>query len=196
MARLGSYAKGKERREEIIQSAFSTLAKLGYEQASLRQIAQRIGLESPHILYYFESREELLIEVLRIWDAQTDLEAESSEFIDLWLANIAKNQTNPGIVQLYTAFAAEATSPDHPAHSYFVERFKSVQTMLGQYFANRQATGEINPALDPFEVADNIIALSDGLQLRWLIDRSIDMAAQMRLSIRLLETSSGAAPGR
>jgi TetR/AcrR family fatty acid metabolism transcriptional regulator len=47
------------RREQIIESAIETIAELGYAQASLTQIAQRIEVSKGVISYYFDGKEAL-----------------------------------------------------------------------------------------------------------------------------------------
>ncbi|NKF33320.1 helix-turn-helix transcriptional regulator, partial [Pseudomonas sp. BGM005] len=44
MARRGSYAKGVARREEILESALDVIATKGYQSASLKQIAEVVGV--------------------------------------------------------------------------------------------------------------------------------------------------------
>jgi TetR/AcrR family transcriptional regulator, fatty acid metabolism regulator protein len=51
------------RRAQIIEQAIETIARLGYAQASLAQIAKRAGISKGVITYYFASKEELLKQV-------------------------------------------------------------------------------------------------------------------------------------
>jgi AcrR family transcriptional regulator len=60
---LRGYAKGRERREEILAAADAAFAKHGFRGASL---AQRVGLSQPGLLHHFPSKEDLLLEVLRL----------------------------------------------------------------------------------------------------------------------------------
>jgi AcrR family transcriptional regulator len=55
------------RRDEILQAALEVFAEVGYEKASIKQIAKRANLKSPALIYwYFENKEELLKEVIGI----------------------------------------------------------------------------------------------------------------------------------
>jgi len=46
--------------------------------------------------------------------------------------------------------------------------------------------GLANSGFDADDLAQMLIAQSDGLQLRWLLDRSIDMAASLQLAMDTL----------
>lgn len=187
MSRRGPYAKGQERREEILRAAFDVLSRDGYAAASLAAIGRAIGLDSAHIVYYFPSREALLQEVLRDWDQRNRaMLEEGADVFSWWIETVRRNMGNPGIVQLYTAFAAEAVDADHPAHIFFQDRFTALQGFIASEIRRGQAGGSIDAALDADAMALSLIAQSDGLQVRWLVDRSIDMAAALQLAIRTL----------
>jgi AcrR family transcriptional regulator len=52
------------RRAQIIECTIETIAALGYAQTSLAQIAKRAGINKGVILYYFNSKEELMRQVV------------------------------------------------------------------------------------------------------------------------------------
>ncbi len=183
MAAPGRYSKGTERRSEILAAARTVVSRDGYSGATLRQIAKELGLESAHLLYYFDSRESLLQEVLTEWDYAGGQGIDPVNSLAGWISGIARNQENPGMVQLYTAFAAEATSTSHPAHAHFQARFALLESHFSTEIARLQSVGVVAPEIDPFHSARKLIVMSDGLQLRWLIDRTIDMPAFMRRAI-------------
>lgn len=158
------------------------LAKDGYRNTSLRQIARELGVEPAHILYYFTSREELLQKVVERWDednaAQRGGEALSPPYaLDSFVEVVRRNMEMPGLVHLYLTFAAEAVHPDHAAHDYFQQRFRGVQTLLVLAIQHEKSTGRIRADMDVEAEARKLIALSDGLQLQALVDPSVDPAA-------------------
>lgn len=193
MSKRGPYAKGQERRDEILRAAVEVISRDGYRGASLGQIGRSIGIDSAHIIYYFSSREVLLQEVLRIWDEGNAVQPASGADIFAWMVEAARRNTaTPGLVQLYTAFAAEAADPAHPSHDFFRTRFTTLQGYIADEIRKRQSEGRVAPALDADHAAMMLIAQSDGLQVRWLVDRSIDMAAALATEIDLLlGTGSG-----
>jgi AcrR family transcriptional regulator len=52
------------RRAQIIECGIATIAKLGFSQASLAQIAKRAKVSSGVILYYFASKDDLIREIV------------------------------------------------------------------------------------------------------------------------------------
>ncbi|MGO3885674.1 MAG: TetR/AcrR family transcriptional regulator [Mycetocola sp.] len=194
MADRGPYAKGRARRDEILETALRVLAERGYRQTSLRGIGRELGLEPAHILHYFSSREGLLEAVLAAWGPTSDpadeiTDEQSARMLEDWLDAVRHNTTIPGLVHLYTAFAAEAADEAHPSHEFFRSRFERLQRTLTAAIEYGQRTGRFRRELDPASAAITLIATSDGLQVQWLINPSINMVDQLRGAIALLERS-------
>lgn len=175
MARRGSYAKGVARREEILESALDVIGRKGYQNASLKQIAELVGVTPAALLHYFGSKEELFTEVLRKRDEHDGMMPQApdpadgkSAFIDV----IRHNTEVPGVVELFSRLSVDAVDPAHPAHQYFLERSERLRDSITHSFA-QDATHRAT--LDPDTMARVIQAVADGLQLQWMIDRSVDM---------------------
>jgi AcrR family transcriptional regulator len=54
-----------ETREKIVQAAFRTLSRKGYENTSIKDIALEAGVAQGLVHYYFKSRQALVLEVLQ-----------------------------------------------------------------------------------------------------------------------------------
>ena len=174
--------KGLARRAEIIETALKVLAERGYRETSLRAIGRELGIEPAHILHYFQSREGLLEEVIRAWDAPVDAKNDAP-FLDIWPDVLEHNGTIPGLVHLYTALAAEAATPGHPSHDFFQHRYRRIRRRVVDEVERGTREGRYSPAMSADEIAVILISLSDGLQLQWLIDPTIDPASQLRSAI-------------
>ncbi|GAA1974116.1 TetR/AcrR family transcriptional regulator [Microbacterium pumilum] len=191
MGRRGAYAKGLAKREEILAVALDVVAKNGCRKATTREIAERVGLTQPGLMHHFGSREELFQEVLRARDLH-DLDeffAPNPRF-EGFLEVIRHNTQVAGLVQLYAEYAAEASIAGHPAHDYFVERYAWVRGLIAAAIERAQEEGEMGPEVDIAEAADLIVAASDGLQVEWLHDPTIDMVARLTRVWELLRRSS------
>jgi AcrR family transcriptional regulator len=57
-------SKGARRRREIIDAAVSVFAELGYEGASIREIADLAGMNKGNLYYYFPAKGDLLFEIV------------------------------------------------------------------------------------------------------------------------------------
>ena len=66
MAARSSYPKGVRKREEILDVALEVFADEGYRGTSLRTVASRCALTVAGVMHYFESREDLLTQILSL----------------------------------------------------------------------------------------------------------------------------------
>ena len=175
MASRGPYAKGRERREAILTATVAAFSRTGYRGTSIRAIAQEIGITPTLIQHYFPTREELLTEVIRAWDEQNARASDGIPMIDGFLGNIRRNARIPGLVRLYTAYAVEASDPDHVARPFFRERYAAMTRMFDDDIRARQEAGTAPADLDPADTARLLIATCEGLQVRWLHDGDFDI---------------------
>ena len=190
MAREGRFAKGAARREAILSTATEVLARDGYRGTSLRAIARTLGLEPAHILYYFDSREDLLQNVIERWDAEANAsvggEPAPEDTLDAYVEVIRRNLQIPGLIHLYLIFAAEAAQSEHPSHQFFRDRFERVRRLLSRAIAFEQGAGLIDRSIDADRAARALIAVADGVQLQALVDPSIDAPADLAAMIAQL----------
>lgn len=202
VTRRGSYAKGVAKREEILLTALEVIAAHGYRRASVRELAEAVGLSQAGLLHYFDSKEHLFTEVLRKRDevdaanllrAATMDDLDPLEMVTNYLQVIRHNAEVPGLVQLYAALSSEAVDEDHGAHDYFTRRYATMRAYFTRAIEALQARGEFVSTFDASSFAVTLIALADGLQVQWMHDKTIDMAAQLEQLFALVRTPAGAA---
>lgn len=184
------YAKGRAKRVEILDQAMSLFGEAGYRGASLRVLATRCGISHPGLLHHFPTKGSLLLAVLEHRDEVdgqwlSDGGPKGVDRLRRLIGLAALNAERRGIVELFTVLAAEATSADHPAHSYFVERYRdSVRTTAVSYTEARDA-GVLRDGIVPDEAAQQLIALMDGLQTQWLLSGcATDMEGVLRAHVQ------------
>ncbi len=186
MAQRGSYAKGLAKREEILSVALTVVAEHGYRKASVREIADAAGLSPAGILHHFGTKEELFVAILQARDEQDLAVYGADDSRSAVLEVVKHNASVPGLVQLYSQLAAEAGDPEHPAHAYFRERTRLTELAGIADITAAQAAGEIRADLDPAWVVRAAHALADGLQSAWMLDSSVDMAADIEQFLAVL----------
>jgi AcrR family transcriptional regulator len=187
----GSYAKTAERRLEILAAGTEVFAASGFRSGSIREVAERVGISQAGLLHHFSSKAELLAAILSHRDDEDqrriNLSVPGLENIRGLVKLTERNATVPGLVQLYCTLSAEATDTDHPAHQYFVDRYNRVRGIIQESFQIMLKTGQLAEGTDPAGTARSLIALMDGLQVQWLLDRkSVDMAEEIRRYLRPL----------
>lgn len=179
--------KGGRRREQILSAAVELFGEVGYRGTSLRDIAQRVGITHPGLLYHFHSKQELLSAVLARRDATDDdkfgLSEETSgrEQARRILELAEHNSSSPGMVELFATLSAESTDPEHPAHEYFKARYENVKSTFQSMFERLAAEDELVLAVDPELMGVTMAALMDGLQVQWLYaPDSVNVSEAMR----------------
>jgi AcrR family transcriptional regulator len=190
----GEYAKTPERRQSIVDAAVEVFSSSGYRKGSLRDVADKAGLSQAGLLHHFPSKEHLLQAVLT-WrdDVSGQLIGQPlPEGIDLLraLVKVAKyNASTPELVELHVIVSAEGTSADHPLRDYFVRRYARLFERIRRAFERAAAEGQLRPGVDCASAARTFIALMDGLQIQWLLNRDgVDMAADLRRYLQSLLT--------
>lgn len=184
----GPYAKGVQRRKEILDRTLDVVASKGIDGTSLRAIGEAIGVSHAALRHYFDSREALLLEVLRERDAESTRRLDGVDGVLNRMADAADHNVSvPGLVTMYTTLLATSVEPGNEiSRAFFAERFEIARADLaGQLRDELQASGRHSDA-DLDQVASLIIAAFDGLQVQWLLDRSVDIAGTLRLLERVL----------
>lgn len=186
MTRRGVYAKGVAKRQEILETALEVVAAQGYRNASVRDIAEAANLSPAGLLHYFGSKEDLFVAIIQERDAKDGLRAPEVNFMTQFLTVMRENSKVPGLVYLYSLLSVEAADPDHPAHTYFVARRNMVTQLATEVIKGAQERGEMRSDLTPEWITRAMHALADGLQNAWLIDPTVDMAADIEQFVALL----------
>lgn len=186
----GSYAKTEQKRAEILEGALAVFAKGGYRAGSLREIAAAVGMSEAGLLHHFPNKQSLLAAVLDLRDEHSlelvPIESDDPfETLNGLVALARYNASVPGVVELYCTLSAEATTPGHPAHDYFVGRYDYTVHNLTRTFERCMERGILRAGVRPASAAKTTVAVMDGLQVQWLLDRdSVDMAEELEAYLR------------
>lgn len=162
------------RRAQIVTEATALIARIGYHRFSIKALAEATGITRAGVLHHVGSKEQLLLDVLALRDerdnavisaARADGSApDARAVLDLI---VRRNLAQPEIVRLYTVLGAEALDSAHPAHDFFAERLRRSTSALAGMLDGFPRSGE--------QIAVEIYAFMDGIQLSWLRDPAIDL---------------------
>jgi AcrR family transcriptional regulator len=173
----GPYAKGAERREQIVRTATDVFATEGFEGTALKRVAELVGVKEATLFHYFTGKQELLTAVLAERDRRSREVGGAGDVGLPALAVVAeRNRREPGLTTLYAVASATANDPGHDSHGYFQDRYAQLVTELSQDIVRRQDAGTVRTDVAPDMLARLVIAAFDGLQLQWLYDKDVDMA--------------------
>ncbi|MFT4305665.1 MAG: helix-turn-helix domain-containing protein [Microbacterium sp.] len=187
----GPYAKTAQVRERILDACVEAFSETGYRATTMKEIAERAGISERGLAHHFPNKADLLDAVLHRHQAEA---AEAlrgvvgaAEILVAMVDDIAEDTGKPGLVELRSILSAEAVAPDHPAHAHYRDRYDMLRAYTTSAFETLASEGELDAYMTPAELAASYIALSDGLQLQWLFNRSgVDAAQTLR---RFLEAN-------
>ena len=177
--RRGRYSTGVRRRAEIVEAAVRVFGIRGYGAATIKGIADEVGVSPAAVLRYF-TKEELLTEVLRQWDRQQPFVSEAAPglpairaFVDLMRYHVEHR----GFLELYLTFATETSDATHPAHEYMRGRYArtvaQIRRSIGEAVTLEQVPPMDDATLD-YEAAC-FLAILDGLEIQWIHNPRIDL---------------------
>ena len=98
----------EERRGAILDAALSVFSDLGYTQATLNDVADRVGVTKGCLYHYFESKERLLVELIqdRIGtaiianEALASAEGSREELLRMFLERLWQHFQEPGQIEV------------------------------------------------------------------------------------------------
>lgn len=171
--------RGAEARERILEAGVEVFGNEGYRGGSLRKVAEKAGLTLPGLLHHFPSKEELLRALLERRDQLLAVE-NAAEFVNLDLVDqfvfvARRNMNNPGMARLFIILAAESIDSTHAAHSFFRQRYQRLEREMRETVLKQQAAGLLRLDMDVNAEVRTLLAVSDGLQLRWLLNPDFDL---------------------
>ena len=183
-----------ERRREILRAALDTFGAKGYNKAPLTEIAEQVDMTHAGVLHHFGSKDQLLLEVLRYRD-ESDVEDLEGHHIPDGMPlfrHLVKtafiNAQRAGIVQAYAVLSAESVTDDHPAKAFFEGRYRQLRSEVSHAFHVVCEERGLNPDDEQVRHASAaILAVMDGLQVQWLLDRTqVDLANASAFAIEAI----------
>lgn len=177
MASTRGYAKGRAKRQEILDAAVIIFSEVGFYNASLREIALRCNISHTGLLHHFKTKEELLSVILaqREDSIYEELGVDSPDGVTslgkLYALALRAERT-PIMSRSISILTTEATQTDHPAHAYFREYYANLRNFVDESLYQAAAEGDLNPQIIDLipQVSASLIAAIDGMMLQQQID--------------------------
>lgn len=178
MPRTKSIERENERRRQLLIATFAVFGQKGFDRSTLEDIAAKAGFSKAVVLYYFDSKEDLLVATFEwiIGDVLGSLAtcgpgAEGA--LDMLRAQLehlfVSTRSNRRFYHVYLEFLARS------AHNH------RYSTITGRFYAHfiaavahtierGMAQGIFHPVAGAYETASMCGAIMDGLQMQWLFD--------------------------
>lgn len=190
----------EQKRAQILEEAIGIIGERGYNGFTIQELARRCQLTNAGLLYYFGSKDKLLIALLEDRDRRDtqaiistvgvadDGDNQEEHSIDTVFkalrAIVQRNSTQPELVRLYAVLGAEALGEGHPAREYFLAREAGALEVFTRMVAPHVP--------HPESTARQLLGLMTGLEIQWLrTDRQFDLVEEWERSLaRLLPAST------
>ena len=173
--RRARQSRGHARRDLILAEAVEILAARGFRGTSIAELAKRVGMTHPGLLYYFGSKERLLHEVVSerermegaaYYGTHPDSEASLANITEI--AQLIAD--SPTFTRLYVVLAAENLDPGEPLHDFFTDRYARARDLVAAAVRADMARGEVRKGTDPAQIAREVVATLMGREIQWLMD--------------------------
>jgi AcrR family transcriptional regulator len=169
-------AKGDDRKQRILAIAERLLARNGWRNTSLAQIAKEAGVSSAGLLHHFESKEQLLNAVLDARDDDDDMHADRSGDLITEICRVAERfHRAPELVGTFTVLLVENIAPDAPLHDRLQKRQRDAVDIVAELIRSGQRSGRYRQDFDAAIKAVEILAFVNGMETAWLLDPSIPL---------------------
>jgi AcrR family transcriptional regulator len=180
-----SNAAGRARREQILERASVLFAANGFGATSMREIAAACGLTPAGLSHHFVDKETLLLALVQKREQEQVTAFEGMHWSD-WARSVERqNRENRAMTQLFAILSAEAIEQGHPAHEYFVERYRRLRERFAEFLCAQRGGTELTA--EDRTNANVLIALWDGLQLQAMLDPEVDMEAAFEKAIEFVQ---------
>ncbi len=170
-------AKGEDRKQRILAVAQRLLARNGWRNTSLAQIAGEAGVSPAGLLHHFESKEQLLNAVLDARDADDDAHADRAGDLITEIAAVAERfDRAPNWWAPSPCCWSRTSHPDAPLHDRLLEPVRGPRSTSSPS-SSGAASGPAGTARIWTSAikAVQILAFITGMETTWLLDPSIPL---------------------
>jgi AcrR family transcriptional regulator len=173
MPRINGDYHRQDAKNKIITAALSIAAESGWDAVTLEAIARKVGVTKPALYSYFKNREmllhELIFEVFQNVETAIAATLEKEEDLTQMIHSLAEvffEQQKP-----YTSifYQLPARIPnDSPFKEKFIQINDKNRDLIRDFLIRMKAEKKIPQETDPEAIANAIIALTIGTQIRSL----------------------------
>ncbi|WP_162799311.1 TetR/AcrR family transcriptional regulator [Nocardioides sp. 616] len=192
----GPYKVGLAKRAAILDAALEEFSQAGFEAASLRSIATRVGITHSGLQHHFASKNDLLLGVL-VAQEEADREffdegalLDVDDLVSAYARVAERRRSTPAWTRLWISLKLNvAAQPDHVAADFVRQRAAAWDQELTDVFDRAQTAGLIPADVDCAAAARDFLTLHEGLMIRQMLDPSTDVDSPLRWTLTQLRAS-------
>ena len=181
-----------EKAQRIVTAMRASVSTRGAAASTFDHVAREAGVSRGLLHYYFGSKEQLLVEVVRR-DCETRIQAMAERFagardadaiVAALVVGLEEFMDQPGSQALvYEMLTASRHSEEIRAE--LAELYRRWREFLAAALREKQDEGVVKLDADPESVASMLFALGDGFGIQVISDPSWDKEAALALGIRI-----------
>ena len=181
--------KRQRKRADIARAAIGPLSELGMRNVTLSDLGAKLGMSGAHLLYYFESKNDLFMAALRMVEQDLreqvltafDRMPSARERWDFLLDTSAPAGLDDSGLLMWLEAWSEAVH-DRDVHALISELERDWQALLIDTLRYAIKRGELPDTVEVERIAEGISALLDGLTIRVVVGyRPLNHEAAMRV---------------
>src|SRR3954462_13505871 len=180
-----------EKAQRIIDAMRQSVARRGSAGATFDHVAREAGVSRGLLHYYFGSKEQLLVEVVRrdcelrmgVLDERLAEARTADEFIDLLVFSLEEVVAGEPdfITVVFELFSLSRRNEDIAAK--LAELLRRTRSHVAELLAAKHAEGVLHLRADPEAVADVLFSLADGVALRMLAEPERDFSSTVAAGV-------------
>ncbi|MCP4316330.1 MAG: TetR/AcrR family transcriptional regulator [Hyphomicrobiales bacterium] len=206
MAAPRTRKRAVDRKAEIVETAIRLSAEIGPDRLTTDLLAREIGISQPAIFRHFPTKGDIWLAVAqRIGEmlrqnallSDKDVVQPIDKLRNLVVDHLAFIEQTPAIPAIL--FSRELHAENEHLRAFFSQLIESRQRSLARLIHAEIAVGRFNKSLNADDAAYLLLALIQGLAMRWsLNNRQFDLVAegQRLLALQFSGFEKPAAPAK
>lgn len=170
----GAYGSGQATKEAILAASTDLFGERGFYGFSLRDVAKRVGISHPAVIYHFPTKEALLYSTMSRWHREvglgeirihpgtgdTIIDGPETELLRpaLALLRLGDRSDFQSLARFDVTMSSEAASDEHPLHNHYATRMQGLFELLASQLPTLIEQGWCKPALSIKETATAMMA--------------------------------------
>src|SRR5690606_14775866 len=192
---MTKYKSGEWTKQQIIDATFRLIADKGYDDMSIEDIMNEVGKTKGAFYSHFQSKEDLLYELMRTkLDRKFDEIAEKTlnklkeepcdvrEILPQLLEMVYQGSTGSDPVWSATYYQFFLMSRKNPfIREWLQEQYREWESFMATVVRRGQELGQIRSDIEARVIGNLLIAAFQGYELRLIVDPKADLFEERKL---------------
>ncbi len=190
-------SKGEDRRQQIVAAAQRMLTRNGWRGTTIAQIAQEVGGSPPPACCTTSPPRSNCCTPCSTHVMRTTTSEPTGREISPRRSGRPRAESNSHRVWwgTFVVMLVENLMPDAPLHGRLLDRWRLSVEIVAESIRSQQRSGRYRKDVDASVRAVEIVAFINGMEISWLLDRSISLGDVFAEYSRSLERDLAAVGG-